>query len=80
MVRAQPGMDLGRHHYLGILIDITPVLCTGISFCIKYSIMNKGGNMLPFARMVKYGNIKPTLPEIKKLDGSQLHAQKSSTS
>ncbi|MED6971091.1 hypothetical protein VWJ18_06895 [Escherichia coli O157] len=29
--------------------------------------------MLPFARMFKYGNIKPTLPEIKKLDGSQLH-------
>ncbi len=24
--------------------------------------------MLPFARMVKYGNIKPTLPEIKKLE------------
>ncbi|EPE1232408.1 hypothetical protein ACSGOQ_005679 [Escherichia coli] len=29
--------------------------------------------MLPFARMVKYGNIAPVRPEIKKLDGSQSH-------
>lgn len=29
--------------------------------------------MIPFARIVKYGNVLPVAPEVKKLNGSQLH-------
>ena len=36
-----------------------PVLCTGFSFWGKYSIMNKGGIMLPFVRLFDYGNNVP---------------------
>ncbi|WP_334274939.1 hypothetical protein [Escherichia coli] len=53
--------------------NIMPVLDTGILICIKYSIMNKEGNMLPFGRMIKYGNIAPGPSPVAFSDVLQQH-------